>query len=508
VKHETKKRVMILDDQPFTVQPLAHKLRRRGLEVEITDRPDECLEKARRESFDLFILDIDLGESASREFQDGLDVARALRRDKSTVNVPIVGITATKPEKREEALALGMVKFFLKPMPLRRDVPVILELLASRTRVQEATASWLVEAGGPEWRVLELTVAAGHAQLHSSLVAGEGPVSLRGHDLRLALRLLDHGLFDKELFEEIGVRLYEGLFPSQVSVGLQQCRLLSQLAQEPTRLLLRIEDPSVEHLPWELCRYTGGTHGGHWLGGDPYLTCTRRAANVGPLLPDKTLRPPLRVLVVGASPASQPQLGLQEELAEIYEALKPVQTAGSIAWKLLGPSRMAGSVPTVDGLSEASPANLKEALARFKPDIVHVMAHARPGAMALEENGLTAEWSDFFMQFDFVNKGVSLLFLNCCLSGHPGDGSRGLALSSLTAGVDMVVAHLYKVTDKAACRFASLLYSGLGRGEAIDTAFQEARSGVWSEELAEEHPFVPLLFVRDRFLRLSANGTG
>jgi len=508
VNQESKKRVMILDDKPFNVQALAERLRFEGIEVEIADRPERCLERARKVRFDLFILDIDLGPSAPPHLPDGLAVARVLRKERVTVNVPIVGITGIQAQRKDEALGLGMVKFYLKPLRLDVVVPALRALFESRKKAKEATANWLADTAGEDWNVLEMIVSEGYARLRSTVVTGEGPLSLQGRDLSLALRLVLQGKIDRELFEEIGVRLYDGLFPPQVNVGLQQCRLLAQLAQQPLRLLIRIEDSLWEHLPWELCRYTGGTHGGHWLGGDPFLTCSRLASNSGPLKPDEVIRRPLRVLVVGPSPAGGAQLDLAGELNDIYSALGCEKQDTGVEWQFLGSPWIEDVPPALRPVAEASPANVNEALLRFRPHIVHFIAHGLQGALVLEESGFKKEWADFFLHLDLVGKGVRLLVINSCLSGHPGSSSPGLALAGVTAGVTAVAGHLYQVSDRAARRFAKLLYQELARGEAIDRAFQTARSRVWSEELQENRPFLPLLFVRDQFLRLDPGPAG
>lgn len=493
---ERKKRIIILDDDPFNVKGLSDKLIRCGLEVEVVDRSDVFMEKARARRFDLFILDISPFDHATPGLLDGLAVARALRAERQTVNIPIVGITGNAPEKRDEAMALGMAKFFEKPFRLKDVVPEILDLLASRNSVQRAMSSLLQEIARGPWNVLEMEVAESYSRLRSSLVVGEGELSAPGRDLSLTLQLIQKGNLDEQLFEEVGSCLYERFFPLQVNVALQQCRLLSQLTQEPVRLLLRIEDRLFQNLPWEFGRYTGGTHGGHWLGGDPLFTCSRAAGNAGTLQTDEILKSPLRILVIAAKPVAAPPLNFQAELAAVRSAL----SRGGVGteWLVLGAAQLAEGAGR-----DASPANVRAALTTFRPHVIHCMGHSRGGAVVLENGGLASEWSDFFMQFDFVESDASLLVFNSCLSADAGERSRGLAMTSSRAGVKAVIGHLYSVSDPAAVGFASLFYQGLAAGEPLDVAFQAARSHVWEDELAERRAFLPLLFVRDRFLRLA-----
>jgi CheY-like chemotaxis protein len=501
-----QKAVLILDDEPVAVGELAKRLRYYELDVEVVTHPRLCLERARKRRFDLFVLDINLGSNLPPDLPDGIAVARALRTEAATVNVPIVGITGNQRQRREEALAVGMVNFYLKPFEPDVVVPALLDLLESRSKAQQAVSGWLVQTAGEDWPIAELILAERTAQLrmHSNLVKGEGALAPRGSALRLALRLLQLGHLDQELFEGIGGRLYEGVLPAQINVGLQQCRLLAQLAQQPIRLLLRCEDRSWEDLPWEMCRYTGGTDGGHWLGGDPHFTCSRVGQGGGSPRTEEALAGPLKVLAVAACPLGAPQLDLRGELEDLHAALSPFAVKGGpgLEWRLLGPVEWTDLPRELEHAGEASPDQVKEQLARFQPHVVHFMAHGLRGQLLLEESGLLKAWSDFFVQLDLAGRGVRLLVLNGCLSGHPGENSDGLALAGLTAGVQAVVGHLYGISDGAARKFSRLLYEGLARGEAIDRAFQAARERVWSAELSAGRVFLPLLFVRDQFLRL------
>ena len=56
----------------------------------------------------------------------GTDAARALKQNRQTAHIPIVGCSAHfGPEWRNEALRSGMVEYIQKPVPLREIEAVI-----------------------------------------------------------------------------------------------------------------------------------------------------------------------------------------------------------------------------------------------------------------------------------------------------------------------------------------------------------------------------------------------
>ena len=494
-------RVMICDDDRFSVQPLADALAAQGVLVKVMERPQDCLAAARREHFDLFIIDMALGVNAPAHLRDGLALARAIWTQASPVSVPIVGITAYRDEDwKERSLALGLVNFFNKPFKPKEVVPDLLKLLSSRTQARQAMENWLEHTAGKHWHVVELSANRDSVvELQSNLVARKGLLKPETTEVRLAQRMLHMGMMDEGLLEQLGCRLQECLIPPQLNVGFHQHRLLSQLAQRPFRLLLSLEDSGWDHLPWELCRYTDGSDSGHWLGGDPQLTCARVAPKIGHLPEDEALPTPLKILVIGVSPPESPRLDLKSELRELEQALDPL--GQDVEWRRLGS-------PDLDPEDGVSPQAVNEQIESFEPDIVHFMCHGVADALVLERDGRLAVWSDYFRNLDLTGSGVKLLVLNCCLFAHPGESSLGGPLCNVSVGVQAVIGHFFPVSDRAAIRFCRLLYEGLVGGAALDRALQEARRLVWSQELQEGRTFLPVLYVRDRILKICPLETG
>jgi DNA-binding response OmpR family regulator len=106
--------VLIVDDQPDIVRLVRDYLERAGFGVLTALDGEQALQVARSSHPDLVILDLTLPRL------DGLDVARALRRDG---DVPIIMLTArTEESDRVAGLELGADDYVTKPFSAREMV--------------------------------------------------------------------------------------------------------------------------------------------------------------------------------------------------------------------------------------------------------------------------------------------------------------------------------------------------------------------------------------------------
>lgn len=100
-------RILLADDEPDILDPLAYALRREGFAVECVANGEAALQAARDERFDLVVLDVMMPEVS------GTDVCRTLRAES---DVPIMMLTARDSElDRVLGLELGADDYVLKP---------------------------------------------------------------------------------------------------------------------------------------------------------------------------------------------------------------------------------------------------------------------------------------------------------------------------------------------------------------------------------------------------------
>lgn len=112
-----KPKILVVDDEPDTVELIEFNLKGAGYEVISANDGTEALRKARRAAPDAIILDLMLPEL------DGLEVCKLLRRDPATEKIPILMLTAKAAETdRIVGLELGANDYLTKPFSPRELV--------------------------------------------------------------------------------------------------------------------------------------------------------------------------------------------------------------------------------------------------------------------------------------------------------------------------------------------------------------------------------------------------
>jgi DNA-binding response OmpR family regulator len=111
------RRVLVVEDEPHIRELVALHLRLEGWTPELADNGHTALERLRSERFDLVILDIMLPGL------DGLTVLKALRRDSSNTDAPVLLLTARR-EESDKVLGLesGADDYLAKPFGVRELV--------------------------------------------------------------------------------------------------------------------------------------------------------------------------------------------------------------------------------------------------------------------------------------------------------------------------------------------------------------------------------------------------
>ena len=122
------KKVALVDDDDAARRMMRRVLQRLGYEVVEAGDGAAGLELVRAEQPDVLLLDLRMPGELS-----GFDVARALRDDESTSDVPIVVVSAsTHLEARELVEQFDCDAFVEKPVDFDELERVVGELLASR----------------------------------------------------------------------------------------------------------------------------------------------------------------------------------------------------------------------------------------------------------------------------------------------------------------------------------------------------------------------------------------
>ncbi|HEX2029968.1 MAG TPA: response regulator [Actinomycetota bacterium] len=103
-------RILVADDDPVILRLLEVNLGLEGFDVETAARGEEALAKARRSRPALILLDVMMPGL------NGWDVARELKADPTTADVPVVLLSArTQEEDRRRGQELGADAYITKP---------------------------------------------------------------------------------------------------------------------------------------------------------------------------------------------------------------------------------------------------------------------------------------------------------------------------------------------------------------------------------------------------------
>ena len=108
-------RILLVEDDEMNRDMLSRRLIRRGFDVVTAVDGQQALQMASTESPDLILLDLSL------PVMDGWAVARKLKSDPATKNIPIIALTAhAMAGDREKAMSAGCDEYDTKPIELKR----------------------------------------------------------------------------------------------------------------------------------------------------------------------------------------------------------------------------------------------------------------------------------------------------------------------------------------------------------------------------------------------------
>ena len=116
----SRKKILVVDDNPVVLKVLDLKLRSSGYEVLSATDGSEAVRLARHEKPDLILLDISFPPDVAHGGGvgwDGFLIMDWLRRIDESIRIPVIVITGSDPAKYEKkALSAGAVAFFHKPV--------------------------------------------------------------------------------------------------------------------------------------------------------------------------------------------------------------------------------------------------------------------------------------------------------------------------------------------------------------------------------------------------------
>ncbi len=164
-------KVLLIEDEEALQGLLEYNLQKEGFEVAIEGDGGEALVAVAEHSPDIVLLDWMLPH------KNGIDICRALRKDKATKALPIIMLTArAEEEDKLRGLGYGADDYITKPFSvseviariravLRRTTPQMAENIASfaditldRAQMRVTRAGRNITLGPTEFRLLEMLI--------------------------------------------------------------------------------------------------------------------------------------------------------------------------------------------------------------------------------------------------------------------------------------------------------------------------------------------------------------
>jgi DNA-binding response OmpR family regulator len=104
-----RKKILIIEDDPYLIDVYKTKLEKEGFEVEIAESGEKGLEKLKEEKFDLLVLDIVLPKF------NGFEILEKIKENKDIKDLKIIVLSnLSQKEEIERALSFGVEKYLIK----------------------------------------------------------------------------------------------------------------------------------------------------------------------------------------------------------------------------------------------------------------------------------------------------------------------------------------------------------------------------------------------------------
>ena len=127
-------KILVVDDEQDICEILQYNLETEGFEVETANSAEEAMELPLQE-FGLILLDVMMGEMS------GFQMARRLKNDSSTANIPIIFITALDGEDdMVKGLNIGADDYIAKPLSMKEVKARVRAVLRRFSQSQQAVS--------------------------------------------------------------------------------------------------------------------------------------------------------------------------------------------------------------------------------------------------------------------------------------------------------------------------------------------------------------------------------
>jgi CHAT domain len=285
---------------------------------------------------------------------------------------------------------------------------------------------------------------------------------------------------------DLGSGLFDAVFRDEVLVAWSRSKDAVRQDGRGLRLRLRLTGaPSLAAMPWELL-YDKSSR--MFYAQSDRTPVVRYLDVTNPPRP-LTVRGPLRILAVIASPDGWPRLDVEREWATICDALADKQSDRLVS---------------VDRLPAPTIGEMQRWLRHNEVHVLHFVGHGyfddrlEDGMLMFTDPGGRAVPVSSAVLGAHVrdHDPLRLVVLNACQTARVDDADpySGMAQGLIQQEAAAVVAMQFPISDNAAIVFTREFYGAVADGEPLDQAMASARKALLAEHTAEWA--TPVLFLR------------
>jgi hypothetical protein len=279
-----------------------------------------------------------------------------------------------------------------------------------------------------------------------------------------------------------GSALFASLFTDAARSRYDATRALAARDRQGVRVRLRVHDPALAALPWELLY---DPERGEFLALSQSSPVVRGVAQRQPQAPF-AVDGPLRILALAASPAALRSLDIAAERARLEQAVALTDGAVELVW-----------------VAGATWRDLQDSLLRGPWHIFHFIGHGYFDdidddfalVLADAQNQAQLLGSAAVARLVADHPSLRLVVLNACQGAQAGASYVSLAQLLAERGVPAVLAMQYPIGEAAALEFARTFYTALALRRPVDVATSEARKAMSVAASATWEWATPVLFL-------------
>jgi ABC-type branched-subunit amino acid transport system substrate-binding protein len=305
--------------------------------------------------------------------------------------------------------------------------------------------------------------------------------------LRSAQPLRQSVLDAEKPVRDFGQELFGALIAGDIRKAFDRSFEEAKARDRPLRIKLNFDSPTLSGLPWEFLIDPEG---------HDYLVLSQRTPIVRSIpssspVKAMSVKPPLRMLGLIASPKKMPKLGIERERARVEDAIAELRRDGLI---------------TIRWLETGTYRELQEALQEQRYHIFHFAGHGGfdvdrdTGILVFvnEEDGGPDRVSATDLVRLLGDRPPQLAVLNACegavQSTH--DMFSSTAATLVQRWTPAVIAMQYDITDEAAKEFSRSFYAAIANNLPVEAAVAEARKSVSHALEGTLEWGTPVLFMR------------